>query len=125
MTAAHFKDRPTCCRADGIRRHPRLLQVYLSLPVAGYPGSLVGADKENGDGRLTNPFEYEAENEPSTNAIIDYYIEDYNYSRFIRSKRNVFLVGERGCGKTMALVITPCQSDIEGPKGQQPVPLGT
>ena len=36
--------------------------------------------------------------------IVDYYIDDFNYSRFIQSKRNVFLVGERGSGKTMALL---------------------
>jgi hypothetical protein len=53
---------------------------------------------------LENPFEYEAAINLSEDAIIDYYIEDFNYSRFIRSKRNVYLVGERGCGKTMALV---------------------
>ncbi|MDR3259262.1 MAG: hypothetical protein LBT51_06555 [Fusobacteriaceae bacterium] len=34
---------------------------------------------------------------------MDFYIEDNTYARFIRSKRNIFLVGERGCGKTMAL----------------------
>jgi hypothetical protein len=73
---------------------------------------------------LTNPFEYEAANNLSTDAIIDYYIEDYNYSRFIRSKRNVFLVGERGCGKTMALVYNslPVQT-LKAAKGRQPVPL--
>lgn len=51
-----------------------------------------------------NPFEYEAANNLSIDDIIDYYIEDHNYSRFLRSKRNVFVVGERGSGKTMALV---------------------
>lgn len=53
---------------------------------------------------VANPFEYEAAINLPPDAIIDYYIEDFNYSRFIRSRRNVFLVGERGCGKTMALV---------------------
>lgn len=53
---------------------------------------------------IVNPFEYEAAINLSHDIILDYYIEDFNYSRFIRSKRNVFLVGERGCGKTMALV---------------------
>lgn len=51
-----------------------------------------------------NPFEYEAANNLTDEMIADYYIDDFNYSRFIQSKRNVFLVGERGCGKTMALL---------------------
>ncbi len=50
-----------------------------------------------------NPFEYEAANKFSDNDIINYYIEDYNYSRFIMSKRNIFIIGERGTGKTMTL----------------------
>lgn len=51
-----------------------------------------------------NPFEYEAANKFDFSQIVDYYIEDFNYSRFIRSKRNVFLIGERGTGKTMTLL---------------------
>ena len=51
-----------------------------------------------------NPFEYDAANNLSDEMIADYYIDDFNYSRFIQSKRNIFLVGERGSGKTMALL---------------------
>jgi predicted AAA+ superfamily ATPase len=51
-----------------------------------------------------NPFEYETANKLSEEKICDFYIEDYNYSRFIRSKRNIFLVGARGTGKTMTLL---------------------
>ena len=51
-----------------------------------------------------NPFEYEAANNLTDEMIADYYIDDFNYSRFIQSKRNIFLVGERGSGKTMALL---------------------
>jgi Cdc6-like AAA superfamily ATPase len=51
-----------------------------------------------------NPFEYEAANKLKSDQILDFYIEDFNYSRFVRSKRNVFLVGERGTGKTMTLL---------------------
>ncbi|GGG03412.1 ORC-CDC6 family AAA ATPase [Pontibacter amylolyticus] len=51
-----------------------------------------------------NPFEYEGSNNLSDEEILDFYIEDFNYSRFIQSTRNVFLVGERGTGKTMALL---------------------
>ena len=52
----------------------------------------------------SNPFKYEAANNLTDEMIVDYYIEDFNYSRFIQSKRNIFLVGERGSGKTMALM---------------------
>lgn len=52
----------------------------------------------------TNPFEYEAANNLTDEMIAVYYIDDFNYSRFIQSKRNIFLVGERGSGKTMALL---------------------
>ena len=51
-----------------------------------------------------NPFEYEAANKLGPEKILDFYIQDFNYSRFIRSRRNIFLVGERGCGKTMTLL---------------------
>ena len=50
-----------------------------------------------------NPFEYEAASKLEPERLLEYYIEDFNYSRFIHSTRNVFLVGERGTGKTMAL----------------------
>ena len=54
--------------------------------------------------KLHNPFQFEAANILSNEEIADYYIDDFNYSRFIQSKRNVFIVGERGSGKTMALL---------------------
>lgn len=53
---------------------------------------------------LQNPFEYEAANNLRPQDIIDYYIEDFNFSRFIQSTKNIFLIGERGSGKTMALL---------------------
>ena len=51
-----------------------------------------------------NPFEYEAANNLRPEDIIDYYIENFNFSRFIQSTKNIFLIGERGSGKTMALL---------------------
>ena len=53
---------------------------------------------------IQNPFEYEAANNLRPQDIIDYYIEDFNFSRFIQSTKNIFLIGERGSGKTMALL---------------------
>lgn len=54
--------------------------------------------------KYKNPFEYEAANNLPDDDIIDFYIEDYNFSRFIQSTKNVFLIGERGAGKTMTLL---------------------
>lgn len=51
-----------------------------------------------------NPFQFGAANDFSPEKVLEYYIEDFNYSRFIHSKRNVFILGERGSGKTMTLL---------------------
>lgn len=50
-----------------------------------------------------NPFKSERASALSEEEVLNFYIEDNTYARFIRSTRNIFLVGERGCGKTMAL----------------------
>ena len=52
----------------------------------------------------SNPFQFGAANDLSPDEVLEYYIEDFNYSRFIQSKRNVFILGERGSGKTMTLL---------------------
>ena len=69
-----------------------------------------------------NPFEYEAANNLTDEMIADYYIDDFNYSRFIQSKRNVFIVGERGSGKTMALMFHSWQIQnlLSKKKGEDP-----
>ena len=51
-----------------------------------------------------NPFQFGAANDFSPEKVLEYYIEDFNYSRFIHSTRNVFILGERGSGKTMTLL---------------------
>jgi len=56
------------------------------------------------DRQHRNPFEFEAANNLSDAEILDYYIDDHNYGRFINTSRNVFLQGARGTGKTMALL---------------------
>ena len=53
---------------------------------------------------INNPFQYGAANDFSPEKVLEYYIEDFNYSRFIQSTRNVFILGERGSGKTMTLL---------------------
>ena len=54
--------------------------------------------------KSANPFQYWAANDFSPDRVLEYFIEDYNYSRFIQSRRNVFIRGERGSGKTMTLL---------------------
>lgn len=51
-----------------------------------------------------NPFVHAGANDLPPDILLSYYIEDGSYSRFLQSRRNVFLVGERGCGKSMALL---------------------
>ena len=70
-----------------------------------------------------NPFEYEAANNLSDEMIAEYYIDDFNHSRFIQSRRNVFLVGERGSGKTMALLFNRwrIQKHLAETRGETPL----
>lgn len=51
-----------------------------------------------------NPFEFEAATNLPEDMILEIYIEDYNYTRFIQSTRNIFLLGDRGSGKSMTLL---------------------
>ena len=51
-----------------------------------------------------NPFEYTGANNIPQGDIIDYFIDDNNFSRLIQSTKNVFLTGERGSGKTITLL---------------------
>lgn len=51
----------------------------------------------------TNPFEFEAANKFSVQEMVDYFIPDDNLTRVLDSRKNVFLLGDRGTGKTMAL----------------------
>ena len=60
-----------------------------------------------------NPFEYEQATKLTPEEVLRYYIEDFNYSRFVSSKRNVFLVGERGTGKTMAFLYHSLSTQVD------------
>jgi hypothetical protein len=53
--------------------------------------------------RNINPFKSERAAALTDEEVLEFYIEDRNYARFIRSPRNIFLIGERGCGKSMTL----------------------
>jgi hypothetical protein len=54
--------------------------------------------------RRINPFEYEQATTLAPDFVRDVFIEDHNFTRFIQSNRNVFLIGERGSGKSMTLL---------------------
>ena len=51
-----------------------------------------------------NPFVYDQASLMPPDVVAQYYIDDHNHGRLLRSRRNIFLVGERGSGKTMALL---------------------
>ena len=51
-----------------------------------------------------NPFQFEAATSLPHDQLIEFFIEDNNFSRFVKSNRNIFLIGERGSGKTMNLL---------------------
>ena len=51
-----------------------------------------------------NPFAYDAASNLDDETVLAYYVDDHNFGRLLRSKRNVFLIGERGSGKTMTLL---------------------
>jgi hypothetical protein len=71
-----------------------------------------------------NPFEYAGANDLPNEMILDYYIEDFNYSRFIQSKRNVILAGERGCGKSMTLLYNSwALRQLKAERDNEPLPL--
>lgn len=56
-----------------------------------------------------NPFIYSGASNLTEDQVIDSFVQDHNYSRFIQSQRNVFLWGERGSGKTMTLLYNRIQ----------------
>lgn len=76
--------------------------------------------------KIENPFVYEAASSLNANQIIDYYIDDHNHGRLLQSKRNVFLVGERGSGKSMALIFNSHGVQrLRAKRKALPIPLDT
>lgn len=51
-----------------------------------------------------NPFDFDGAKNLPDRLLIDWFIDDHNYSRFLKSSRNVLLLGHRGCGKSMTLL---------------------
>lgn len=54
--------------------------------------------------KLNNPFEYDAATNISPELVVKMFVENHNYTRFINSNRNAYLMGERGSGKSMTLL---------------------
>lgn len=73
-----------------------------------------------------NPFEFDAAPNLDPELLISWFIEDHNYSRFLQSSRNVLLNGQRGSGKSMALIFhsAPYQK-IRSKHQKSQFPLGT
>ena len=75
---------------------------------------------------IENPFVYEGASSLDDDQILDYYIDDHNHARLIQSKRNVFLVGERGSGKSMALIFNSHRVQrLRAQRAKLPTPLDT
>lgn len=53
---------------------------------------------------VNNPFEYDAAPNLPRERLVEWYIEDDNYARFMKARRNVVINGERGSGKSMTLI---------------------
>lgn len=53
---------------------------------------------------MINPFEFDGAPNLAPEQIKDWFIDDYNYARFIQSTRNILLLGQRGSGKSMTLM---------------------
>ncbi|MBA3666806.1 MAG: hypothetical protein H0W65_03680 [Sphingomonas sp.] len=61
---------------------------------------------------IVNPFEYEAASSLDPDRISEWFIDDHNYARFIKSRRNVILDGDRGSGKSMILVYHAIENEM-------------
>lgn len=62
-----------------------------------------------------NPFVFSGASNLTRDQVLTLFIHDYNYSRFIQSKRNFFFWGERGSGKTMTFLYNKIviQNDVK------------
>lgn len=70
-----------------------------------------------------NPFEFDAAPNLNPDILVEWFIEDHNFSRFIRSNRNVLINGERGSGKSMALIYNSIRyQKIRELKKREPFP---
>ncbi len=61
---------------------------------------------------VSNPFEYEAASSLDPERISNWFIDDHNYARFIKSRRNIILDGDRGSGKSMILFYYALENEL-------------
>lgn len=61
---------------------------------------------------MSNPFEYDAAPNLPRERLVEWYIEDDNYARFMKARRNVVINGERGSGKSMTLIYHSMSYDV-------------
>lgn len=61
---------------------------------------------------MNNPFSYEAATNLKISEVLDCYVSDDNQGPLISSSKNLFLFGERGCGKSMTLRYYSLEAEI-------------
>lgn len=61
---------------------------------------------------MNNPFSYEAATNLEISEVLDWYVPDDNQGPLICSSKNLFLFGERGCGKSMTLRYFSLEAEI-------------
>lgn len=61
---------------------------------------------------VSNPFEYEAASSLDPKRLSEWFIDDHNYARFINSRRNIILDGDRGSGKSMILIYYSIEHEL-------------
>ncbi len=66
-----------------------------------------------------NPFDFDGAKNLPADLLIDWFIDDYNYARFLKSSRNVLLKGHRGCGKSMTLLYYSLPFEIKKQKPEE------
>lgn len=62
---------------------------------------------------ISNPFSYEAATNLEISDVLDWYVPDHNQGPLINSSKNLFLFGERGCGKSMTLRYFSLEAEIK------------
>ncbi len=70
-----------------------------------------------------NPFDFDGAKNLPADLLIEWFIDDYNYARFLKSSRNVLLKGHRGCGKSMTLLYYSLPLEIKKSENAGQAPL--
>lgn len=73
--------------------------------------------------KLTNPFIYAGANELDDEAILSFYISSNEYEKIL-SKKNIFVIGQRGSGKSMILKYNTLSLQLMQSKNQIPDVIG-